>query len=267
MVSSLNSRIALVGEDAAIAADTLATVRAAGHACRHFPDGDSVLRTMERERFDLLLVAGTRLPEANAALLTSIHARLGFALPVMGLSAADDSEGAIAALDEGVDHILAWPVAPSVLLAQVNAALRRSGRGSSGVDAAIGHLLFRREGQSVQVDGKPVLVTAKEYALGLMLCRNLGKALSREQIFRTIWGEEVAPTTRTLDVHISRLRTKLMLRPDRGFRLSALYGRGYQLDYSPEETKPRTLSAARTPMPLMTPLGTRAVAEPASPVC
>jgi DNA-binding response OmpR family regulator len=265
MARNPNSRIAIVGEDATIAADTLATMRAAGHACYHFPDAESVLTTLEREQFDLLLVTGTQPSRANAALLTGIHARMGFSLPIMGLSAADDSEGAIAALDQGMDHILAWPVAPPVLLAQVNAALRRSGRGVSGIDAAIGHLVFRREGPSVQVDGKPVLVTAKEYALGLMLCRNLGQALDREQIFRTIWGEEVAPTTRTLDVHVSRLRTKLILRPDRGFRLSALYGRGYRLDYSTEGAMPRGPTTMRLPLPPMLPLGRRVTIEPAAP--
>ena len=130
----------------------------------------------------------------------------------------------IAALDEGMDHILDWPVPPRLLLAQVNAALRRSGPAVSGIDAAIGHLVFRRDGPSVHVDGAPVLVTAKEYALGLMLCRNLGKPLTREHIFRAIWGEDAVAATRTLDVHVSRLRSKLLLRPDRGFRLSALYG-------------------------------------------
>lgn len=263
MISSPTSRIALVREDAAIAAETLATMHAAGHACRHFPDTDSALRTIEGERFDLLLVAGTRRPHANTALLTGIHARMGFALPVLGLSAADDSEGAIAALDGGVDHVLAWPVTPRMLIAQVNAALRRSGRSGSDIDAAVGHLLFRREGQLVLVDGMPVMVTAKEYALGLMLCRNLGMLLDRDHIFRTVWGEELAPITRTLDVHISRLRSKLMLRPDRGFRLSALYGRGYRLDYSPEAAA--TPPAMRVPLPLMVPLG-RHAAEPISPI-
>jgi DNA-binding response OmpR family regulator len=124
----------------------------------------------------------------------------------------------------------------------------------SGVDGAVGHLVFRREGPSVHVDGAPVLVTAKEYALGLMLCRNLGRPLARDQIFREIWGRDAAVPTRTLDVHVSRLRSKLLLRPDHGFRLSALYGRGYRLDYDPDGVPPRT---APGPLPLMIPLGGR----------
>ena len=232
-------RIALVGPDAGIVATVLAMLRAGGHACEPFADGGAALREIERAPFDLLLVAGTAPRPAITALLTGIHARLGYSLPVIGLGAAGDTAGAAAALDAGMDHILAWPAAPQLLLAQVNAALRRAGPAASGVDAAIGHLVFRREGMRVHVDGALALVTAKEYALGLMLCRNLGKALDREQIFSAIWGDDTAPTTRTLDVHISRLRSKLLLRPDRGFRLTALYGRGYRLDYGAESIAAR----------------------------
>jgi DNA-binding response OmpR family regulator len=117
MDGSPTRRIALVAQDATIAAAALAAMQAAGHVCRHFSDDDTALRALDHEHFDLLLVAGTSPPSASASLLANVHARLGFALPVIGLRPAGDTEGTIAALEEGMDHILGWPAAPRLLVA------------------------------------------------------------------------------------------------------------------------------------------------------
>ena len=180
--------------------------------------------------------------------MTGIRARLGFALPVIALTARGDAAAMIATLDDGADECLAQPVPPQLLLAQINAALRRASPNGRRIEASVGHLSFQPEGSRVCVGDTPVILTAKEYALALLLCRNLGIPLSREHILETIWGGDVTPLTRTLDVHISRLRTKLELRPERGFRLSALYGRGYRLDHPVEAgTRPVPVDAAVSP--------------------
>ncbi len=224
-------RIALIEDDAAIAGPILSALRGAGHSCHRFATGAAALKEIDRSRFDLMLIDRAVNDMPAAKLMTGVRARIGFALPVIGLARSTDAVELQAALDEGADDCLGQPVPPRLLLAQINAALRRTAPAATRMEATIGHLGFQPDGTKVYVDDAAVILTAKEYALALMLCRNVGTALSRDHILRTIWGENVAPATRTLDVHASRLRTKLDLRPERGFRLTALYGRGYRLDY------------------------------------
>ncbi|MET0269783.1 MAG: response regulator transcription factor [Sphingomonas sp.] len=228
-------RIALVEHDSATAASILATLRGAGHACHRFASGETALREIDGDRFDCVLVERALPDIAPLDLLTGMRARLGYSLPVIGL--APDDEGAVAALDEGVDDCLTAAAPPRLLLAQINAAVRRAPPRGGRLEAVIGHLAFVAEGLKVHVGDTIVTLTAKEYALALLLCRCVGETLRRDDILRNIWGEGVPAATRTLDVHISRLRTKLELRPERGFRLTALYGQGYRLDYAPSVTR------------------------------
>eukprot|EP01030_Chromulinospumella_sphaerica_P012013 gene12013-11807_t len=77
---------------------------------------------------------------------------------------------------------------------------------------------------------KRVVMTQKEFDLALLLFRNLGKPLSRSHIQETVWGRDTDLPSRTMDTHISRVRSKLALRPEQGFRLTPVYGFGYKLE-------------------------------------
>ena len=89
---------------------------------------------------------------------------------------------------------------------------------------------FHESAGAVTRDGQSVALTAKEYALALLLFRNLHRALSRTYILETVWGNEPDLNSRSLDMHISRIRNKLELRPERGFRLTPIYSYGYRLE-------------------------------------
>jgi DNA-binding response OmpR family regulator len=78
--------------------------------------------------------------------------------------------------------------------------------------------------------GKPVDVTRKEFDLALLFLRNLGRPLSRTLIVETVWAGHPLQTSRTMDTHVSRVRNKLGLIPEQGYRLSPVYGYGYRLD-------------------------------------
>jgi DNA-binding response OmpR family regulator len=237
-------RIALVEHDPAVARAIVAALRGAGHACRRYASGAMALREIDGDRFDCILIE-RGLPDIAAhELIAGVRSRLGYALPVIGLAHDTDI---VAALDEGVDDCLSHPVAPRLLLAQIDAAMRRLPPRGGRLVAAVGHLAFSPEGYRVQVAGVTVQLTAKEYALALLLCRRLGEILAREEILHAVWGTDVAPATRTLDVHVSRLRTKLDLTPERGFRLSAIYGRGYRLEMI--ASPPRRVSPRRSASP------------------
>ncbi len=224
-------RIAIVGCDASVAAPIIATLSQADIGCRHLANCDDALAGVEEDQLDLILLGQAHTGMERAKLISAIRARVGFTIPLVALIDAEDRDAEVDALNEGADDCLASPAPPRLLLAQINAAVRRVRSSPAQVEAAIGHLVFRPQGLLVHMDGVAVPLTAKEYALALMLCRNVGKPILRDTISRTIWDGNLPPLTRMLDVHISRLRSKLALRPERGFSLSALYGQGYRLDY------------------------------------
>ena len=96
---------------------------------------------------------------------------------------------------------------------------------------------FDTSAKVLLVDGVPVALTEKEFELAVFLFRNLGRTLSRGHLLEAVWGSALLAVSRTVDTHISRIRRKLGLRPEVGFRLSAAYGNGYRLERVVEDWK------------------------------
>lgn len=181
-------RILLVEADPAMAAATLETLRGAGHACRRLATRTTVLTAFDGDRFDCLIVGQTPADISNPELVTAARARFGYGMPVIGLLPEGGMKAVIGALDAGMDDCLMRPVPPALLIAQIRAAMRRATPDGPRVEACVGHLRFQPEGFKVFVAGEMVTLTAKEYALALMLCRSLGMPLGRDHILGTIWG-------------------------------------------------------------------------------
>jgi len=121
------------------------------------------------------------------------------------------------------------PLSPPVLLARVQALLRRSFP-PAGEGEAFGPYVFDPATETVTCAGEVQPVTSKEFKLGLLLFRNLQRPLSRDYLVQHVWGHRPDLESRTLDAHVSKLRSKLSLRPANGFRLVTVYGFGYRLE-------------------------------------
>ena len=120
---------------------------------------------------------------------------------------------------------------PMIITARINALIRRSaGSGAFETKAVYGIYEFNRIEQTVTVAGRTVAMTAKEFELADLFFRNRDRTLSRNYIMETIWRTTAALARRTLDMHISRVRSKLELRPDNGFRIFTVFGYGYRLE-------------------------------------
>ena len=123
------------------------------------------------------------------------------------------------------------PEEATVILARVASVTRRTGVGvESDRFETRGRYQFDKLSCSVKFEGQEAVLTAKEFALVQLLFDNLQRPLSRSYIMQRVWNNVADLSTRTLDMHISRLRTKLDLRPENGYSLQTVFGYGYRLD-------------------------------------
>jgi DNA-binding response OmpR family regulator len=151
--------------------------------------------------------------------------------PAIVLTSRADKSDIVHALEAGADDFIVKPETANVIVARVGAALRRSRlRKGSDFIARHGPYEFDKLASSVRLDGNSIALTAKEFGLIQLFFRNLNRPLSRSYIMQRVWGSVVDLPTRTLDMHVSRLRSKLELRPERGYGLQTVFGYGYRLD-------------------------------------
>jgi DNA-binding response OmpR family regulator len=132
------------------------------------------------------------------------------AIPIVMLTARGEESDRIAGLDVGADDYVTKPFSPNELVARVRALLRRAGRQAAKHGAhAYGSIVLDTEEHTVTVSSRPVTLTAKEFLLLEYLLKNRGRVLSRDRLLTDVWGYKYTGGTRTVDVHVRRLREKL----------------------------------------------------------
>ncbi len=133
------------------------------------------------------------------------------ALPILLLTARDEESDKVVGLELGADDYVTKPFSPKELMARVKALLRRSERKQSAAGYAYRDLAMDMARHEVKVAQKRVALTAKEFSLLEHLLKSKGKVLTRDYLLNTVWGYDYFGTTRTVDVHIRRLREKIPL--------------------------------------------------------
>jgi DNA-binding response OmpR family regulator len=135
------------------------------------------------------------------------------------------------ALYAGASDYISKPEDRAVIAGRIRAMLRRGAIGSTfDTEATYGIYHLNRIEQTIFVNGQTIAFTAKEFDLADLFFRNTDRTLSRDYIMETIWRTTANLATRTLDMHISRVRSKLNLQPENGFRISTVFGYGYRLE-------------------------------------
>lgn len=225
-------RIALL-EDEQDQADLLcAWLKGAGHSCHVYALGKDMVREVQRETFDLFMLDWEVPGMSGAEVLVWIRANLAERVPVLFVTARQREEDIVHALSSGADDYMVKPLGKRELLARIDALERRANpvpRADQGV-LEFGRLSVDCGNRQVRLDGEPVAMTQKDYELALFLLRNVGRLLSRGYILEAVWGQAAEINTRTVDTHVSRIRGKLQLTPENGWRLSAVYQHGYRLE-------------------------------------
>ncbi len=164
-------------------------------------------------------------------LLHWIRANLGDAPAVLFLTSRTFELDIAAALNAGADGYIGKPFRAVELTARVSALLRRSGRTKERADRIeAGEYVLDRSLRLLTVRSEAIELTEKEFSLASCLFRNLGNIVSRDALSIHVWGRTLDGTSRSLDTHIYRIRQKLMICPENGLQLEAVYMHGYRLD-------------------------------------
>ena len=211
-----------------------------GDQLEAFTNGHSFRHAMDQQRFDLL-VLDWHLPDTTGIEeLDWLRSDKLVDTPVIFITSRDSEQSVVEALDHGADDYMVKPVKKDVAMARIKAVKRRHARAdghneATGEDAAVANdetfepYLFNVQEGNVVLAGETIKMTHKEFELALYLFRNAGVLVSRAQLMEQVWGTRADLNTRTVDTHISRIRTKLRINPANGWQLSSIYQRGYRL--------------------------------------
>ena len=149
-------------------------------------------------------------------------------VPVIMLTARSEERDELQGFSLGVDEYISKPFSPKILVARVEAILRRSN--ASGGDAlSVGGILIDKAAHQVTIDGKEVELSFKEFELLSYFVENQGIALSREKILNNVWNYDYFGDARTIDTHVKKLRSKM---GDKGELIKTIWGMGYKFEVS-----------------------------------
>ena len=224
------AKILIVEDDSAILLGLRENLAYEGHTVVEVTRGDKALETLAGAKPDLLIL-DIMLPGISGFEVCRRIRKDDRRLPILMLTARSDEVDKVMGLDLGADDYLTKPFSLSELLARVRALLRRTQLHEES------ELPSTLEFGQVRLDfisyvatrrGKPVHLTAKEFALIRYLAAHKGEALRRDLLLDRVWGEDVYPTNRTVDTHVLSLRNKLELDPSHPRYLVTVHGVGYK---------------------------------------
>ena len=194
-------------------------------------DSNAFTEILSREVFDLVILDWNSRAADDTSLLEWMNKTLRTRPPFIMMANRSAKRDITDALNAGADDYITKPESRNVIAARINALLRGNAiAGAFDTEVTYGAYKMNRLEQSVSIHGETVILTAKEFELAEMFFKNTDRTLSRNYIMQTIWRTTATLATRTLDMHISRVRAKLALRPENGFRIFTVFGYGYRLE-------------------------------------
>ncbi|MEH6790095.1 response regulator transcription factor [Parasphingorhabdus sp.] len=224
-------RVAIADDDPDIIDFLGKIVEEQGHVYVGYSDGPSLSNALLRDTFDLIILDWNMPGKNGMEILKWMDSAVEDRPPVMMVTSRTAKQDISDALNAGADDYITKPEDKNVIAARINALLRRNS-GASAMDVVVeyGDYLLDRIGQVVRHGDKEIALTAKEFELTDLMFRNRDRTLSRRYIMETVWRTNAHLATRTLDMHVSRIRSKLGLKPENGFRIFTVFGYGYRLE-------------------------------------
>lgn len=152
-------------------------------------------------------------------------------VPIIMLTAKSDERDELQGFKLGVDEYVTKPFSPTILVARVEAILRRLGNISEDTILEAGGIQVNKSAHMVTIDGKPIELSYKEFELLSYFVENQGIALSREKILNNVWNYDYFGDARTIDTHVKKLRSKM---GEKGDLIKTIWGMGYKLSEDSE---------------------------------
>jgi DNA-binding response OmpR family regulator len=233
-------RIAILEDDRSQAFLLQHLLITAGHAPQRYARGTDLLEAMETDDFDALLLDWNVPDVSGLEVLMRVRQQMKLAIPVLLITSRPSEEDIVQALREGADDYIAKPVRHKELVARLESVARRTRHARSGDETLEIHgLRVELESRRIYLGGKPIKLSTKDFDVAAFFLRNVGRLFTRAQISEQVWGDRTLVRSRTLDTHISRVRTKLGLTEAHGWLLGAIYGQGYRLERLATRGRPR----------------------------
>lgn len=216
-------------------------IKETGDQLQSYETGKSFREAMDKENFDLL-VLDWHLPDTTGLdELDWLRGEKTSTIPVIFITSRDSEDSVVEALDHGADDYMVKPVIKSITLSRIKALLRRNKIINGAVIDSNGTVIneagaeifepyeINESENFIAKSGEAIKLTNKEFELATYLFRNSGSLISRDHLLEHIWGTRADLNTRTVDTHVSRIRSKLGINPTVGWQLSSVYQRGYRL--------------------------------------
>ena len=193
-------------------------------------DGEEALDIFYKEKDIALIILDVMMPKM-AGWQVCREIRVNSKVPIIMLTARGDERDELQGFQLGVDEYISKPFSPKILVARVEAILRRTNQLGQEEALTCGGITVDKEAHRVIIDGKDVDLSYKEFELLTYFMENKGIALSREKILNNVWNYDYFGDARTIDTHVKKLRSKL---GEEGNLIKTIWGMGYKMDETAE---------------------------------
>ena len=196
-----------------------------GYQVNEAGDGEEAVEIFFQQKDIALILLDVMMPKMDGwEVLKTI--RLHSKVPIIMLTARGEERDELQGFDLGVDEYISKPFSPKILVARVEAILRRSNH-VVGEVMNVGGIEINKAAHQVTIDGKPIELSYKEFELLTYFVENQGIALSREKILNNVWNYDYFGDARTIDTHVKKLRSKL---GEKGDYIKTIWGMGYKFE-------------------------------------
>ena len=220
----------LIIEDEKLLADSLqAMLESKGFEVEAVYDGETGEEYAESGVYDLLIL-DVMMPKMDGWQVCR-EIRVNSKVPIIMLTARGDERDELQGFQLGVDEYISKPFSPKILVARVEAILRRTNQLGQEEALTCGGITVDKAAHRVIIDGKDVDLSYKEFELLTYFMENKGIALSREKILNNVWNYDYFGDARTIDTHVKKLRSKL---GEEGNLIKTIWGMGYKMDETAE---------------------------------
>ncbi len=189
-------------------------------------DGQEALDLFYQQKDIALIVLDVMMPKIDGWQVCR-EVRDSSKVPIILLTARSDERDELQGFQLGVDEYITKPFSPKILVARIEAILRRTGQTGQGEVLSCGGIQMDRTAHQVLIDGEPVELSYKEFELLAYFLENKGVALSREKILNHVWDYDYFGDARTIDTHVKKLRSKM---GEKGSLIKTIWGMGYKLE-------------------------------------